>query len=180
MTISLLKKILIFIMVLVVVFALSASFTSAKYTHQEEYVFTVVTTVSGYSYVFTPAEASEAKSIGVTLTAYMTGANRINIYNVSGSTIATLSITINYTNTSKNKQDTATLSIYNSSGSLISPTASFIFRKKKTNTNITPIPSWSSLSLANKSFVYATMNVSTNNTRGTITINTITVAVTYA
>lgn len=176
MTTKLFKKILILVIIIVVVFALSTSFTSAKYVHQDSYTFTVVTTAAGYSYVFSPAETSEAKTIGVTLSAYLAGTNRINVYNVSGSTITAISITTNYTSTVKNKDSTARFSLYNSSGGLISTSSNFSFLKKKTaDVSV----GFSSLSLANKSFVYVTMTGVTLNKPASITINTITVAVTY-
>ncbi|MDD4123661.1 MAG: hypothetical protein PHD50_02145 [Bacilli bacterium] len=175
MTTKLLKKILILVIIIVVVFALSTSFTSAKYVHQDSYTFTVVTTAPGYSYVFSPAETSEAKSIGVTLDSYLAGTNRINVYNVSGSTITAISITTNYTSKVKNKTSTATFSIYNSAGVLIATSSNFTFQRNRTaDVSV----SFSSLSLPNDGYVYVTMTGVTLNSPTKITLNTITVSIT--
>jgi hypothetical protein len=175
MKLTLKKNLILLIFVLLMIFFLTGSYTGAKYVYEEQYNFKVITPPVGYSYVFSPSENSESQSASVSLQSYLAGSNRINIYNLTDNTINSISISINYTSTVKNKPSTARFSIYNSAGALMATSSDFTFQK---NTTADVSVSFSSLSLPNDGYVYVTMTGVTLNTPNLITLNTITVSIT--
>ncbi|NLT18158.1 MAG: hypothetical protein GXY10_01975 [Clostridiales bacterium] len=174
MKMTLKKNLIILTIVLLMTFLLTVPYTGAKYAYEEQYNFKVVTPPAGYSYVFVPEENSESQLIAVSLQAYLAGTNRVNVYNLTGNTVNSLSITINYRSTVKNKNSTARFSLYNSSGTLIRTSSNITFRTNRTE-NVTL--NLSSFSLANDGYVYLVMSGVTLNTPNSITLNSLTVSI---